>query len=78
LNDKWIAGTDYKRYTLFEDMLFLDRASRNIGDKVVVDIFKLKQIISEETMNLNMGVFVFLAGILTDNHFTIMPMLCVC
>ncbi len=74
LNDKWIAGTDYKRYTLFEDMLFLDRASRNIGDKVVVDIFKLKQIISEETINLNMGVFVFLAGILTDNHFTIMPM----
>jgi len=74
LNDKWIAGTDYKRYTLFEDMLFLDRASRNIGDKVVVDIFKLKQVISEETINLNMGVFTFLAGILTENHFTIMPM----
>jgi len=74
LNDKWIAGTDYKRYTLFEDMLFLDRASRNIGDKVIIDIFKLKAIVDEDAFNPNMGVFTFLAGILTDNHFTIMPM----
>jgi hypothetical protein len=30
LNDKWIAGGDYKSKTLFEDIMFLDRASRNI------------------------------------------------
>ena len=41
LNDKWIAGGDYKTKTLFEDILFLDRASRNIGDTLLLDIFCL-------------------------------------
>ena len=39
LNDKWIAGSDYTTKTLFEDFLFLDRASRNIGDTIILDIF---------------------------------------
>jgi len=45
LNDKWVAGSDYKSKTLFEDILFLDRASRNIGDTVIVDIFDLQNTI---------------------------------
>ena len=42
LNDKWISGSDYKTKTLFEDMLFLDRASRNVGDILYLDIFTMK------------------------------------
>ena len=42
LNDKWIAGGDFTNKTLFEDFLFLDRASRNVGDIILVDIFDLK------------------------------------
>ena len=39
VNDKWIAGSDFKSKTIFEDMLFLDRASRNIGETLFLDIF---------------------------------------
>ncbi len=72
LNDKWIAGYDDTR-TLFEDVLFLDRASRNVGDKVIIDIFALQQMVDPEFMNLKMSVFTFISGILTQNHFSVMP-----
>lgn len=74
LNDKWIAGTDFTNQTLFEDILFLDRASRNIGDKVILDIFNLQQLVNPESLNYNMSVFLFISGILTQNHFSVMPM----
>jgi hypothetical protein len=70
LNDKWIAGGDFKNKTLFEDVLLLDRASRNIGDKVLVDVFKLKNKlvnIDEKNSMLN-----FVQTILIENHFVVM------
>ena len=74
LNDKWIAGSDYTNQTLFEDILFLDRASRNIGDKIILDIFNLQKLVNADNLNYNMSVFVFISGILTENHFSVMPM----
>jgi hypothetical protein len=74
LNDKWIAGSDFTNVTMFEDILFLDRASRNIGDKVILDIFNLQKLINPESLNYNMSVFLFISGILTENHFSVMPM----
>ena len=78
LNDKWIAGGDYKTKTLFEDMLFLDRASRNIGDTILLDIFDLKYMFGvggEEggyKLNEAMSVFTFISGMLIKNNFTVM------
>lgn len=78
LNDKWIAGGDYKTKTLFEDMLFLDRASRNIGDTILLDIFDLKYMFGvggqpgEYSLNQAMSVFTFISGILIKNNFTVM------
>jgi hypothetical protein len=72
LNDKWIAGGDYKSKTLFEDMLFLDRASRNIGDTILLDIFDLKNMFSTNSLNQAMSVFTFVSGILIKNNFTVM------
>ena len=74
LNDKWIAGGDYKTKTLFEDMLFMDRASRNIGDTVLIDIFDLKNMFNENSLNQAMSVFTFVSGILIKNNFTVMPL----
>ena len=74
LNDKWIAGSDYLSKTLFEDVMFLDRASRNIGDTIVVDIFDLKDILSKNSLNMEMSVFTFMSGILIKNKFNIMPL----
>jgi hypothetical protein len=45
LNDTWIAGFDFESKTLFEDVLLVDRASRNVGDKILVDIFQIMDLI---------------------------------
>jgi hypothetical protein len=70
LNDKWISGNDFKNRTLFEDVLLLDRASRNIGDKILVDIFKLKnRLINIPT---TMSMLTFVQSILVENNFVVM------
>jgi hypothetical protein len=72
LNDKWIAGGDYQSKTLFEDILFLDRASRNIGDTLLIDIFDLKEMINKNSLNEIMSVYTLIAGLLIKNNFTVM------
>jgi hypothetical protein len=47
LNDTWIAGFDFENKTLFEDVLLVDRASRNVGDKIIVDIFQIQELIKD-------------------------------
>ena len=69
-NDKWIAGNDFKTKTLFEDILLLDRASRNIGEKVLVDIIKLKNTLTN--INVAKSMLVFVNDILTTNNFVVM------
>ena len=70
LNDKWVSGYDFKTKTLFEDVLLLDRASRDIGDKILVDVYQLK----DRLMNTNakMSMLTVAQSILTDNHFVVM------
>jgi hypothetical protein len=74
LNDKWIAGGDFINKTFFEDILFLDRASRNIGGTLLIDIFELKKVLNKKTSesSLGMSVYTFLAGLLINNNFVIM------
>ena len=74
LNDKWIAGSDFKSKTLFEDFMFLDRASRNIGDTILVDIFALKDTINKSSLNMEMSVYTLISGILIKNNFVVMPL----
>lgn len=49
LNDKWIAGGDFQNRTLFEEFLFLDRANRDIGDKLIVDVSTLTGFINDKS-----------------------------
>lgn len=70
LNDKWIAGFDFTTSTLFEDILFLDRASRDIGNDVYVDIHKLKNLLSN--INMDANVMFYLMSYIQENHFVIM------
>lgn len=69
-NDKWISGNDFKTKTLFEDVLLLDRASRNIGEKILVDIFKLKNRLTN--INTATDMLTFVQTILAENHFIVM------
>lgn len=74
LNDKWIAGGDFTNKTYFEDILFLDRASRNIGDTLLIDVFELKKMLNKNAAesSLKMSVYTFLAGLLINNNFVVM------
>ena len=74
LNDKWIAGGDYSTKTLFEDFLFLDRASRNIGETIILDIFSLQDMFNKNSLNQTMSVYTFITTILRNNNFTVMPL----
>jgi hypothetical protein len=65
INDTWIAGTNYNSATLFEDFLFVDRANRNIGDKIYVDVFKVKSYLKNVSSNL----FDVINSIVLDHHF---------
>ena len=74
INDKWIAGADYNTKTLFEDFMFLDRASRDVGNSLIIDIFALKNMFNEKSLNQAMSVFVFVSEILMSNNFVVMPL----
>jgi hypothetical protein len=67
LNDTWIAGGDFKTKTLFEDVMLVDRASRDIGDEILIDIFKIKYLIESDIGKSNLLDVV--STILTDNNF---------
>ena len=72
-NDKWIAGGEFRERTLFQDVLFLDRANRDIGDTVLMDVIKLKEFLSGSTVT-NARVIDFVSKIFVDNKFQMMPM----
>ena len=72
-NDKWIAGTEYTDKTLFSDVLFLDRANRDIGDKILIDVFKLTSFFSGTT-SMDTRVIDFISRIIADNQFQMMPL----
>jgi hypothetical protein len=68
INDTWISGADLKSKTLFEDVLLVDRASRDVGQKIFVDIFLLKDRIGQWQHTNNMLGIV--NTIFSDNRFT--------
>jgi len=71
LNDKWISANDYRKVNLFSDVLFLDRANRDIGDKVILDVFKIKKYLtSDPTTNVE----TILRSIFLDNNFNVMSL----
>jgi hypothetical protein len=72
-NDKWIAGLEITERTLYQDVMFLDRANNDIGDKVLVDVFKLIDFFSGTT-SVNTRVIDFISQIVADNKFIMMPL----
>jgi hypothetical protein len=71
LNDKWISGNYFKVKTLFEDILLLDRASRNIGEKVLVDVYKLKNRLQNVLDSPKVSMLSFVQTILQENNFVV-------
>lgn len=76
LNDTWIAGFDFESKTLFEDVLLVDRASRNVGDKILVDIQGIIDMLEDGASDKNQGstsykntLLDMVTTILTQNNF---------
>ena len=67
INDKWISGGDFKSKTIFEDIMILDRASRDVGQKIFVDIFKAKDMI--EYMDYKNNMLGLVENIFVENRF---------
>ena len=72
-NDKWIAGSDLKTVTLFEDFLFMDRANSDLGNSYTVDVEKVIKRIGLDT-NQNQTLMSLISSILEDNYFIFMAM----
>ena len=72
LNDKWIAGGDFKNRVLFEDFLFLDRANRDVGSTIIVDVNHLSSWLSNE--NETASLYSLVGEILAHNNFIFMAL----
>jgi hypothetical protein len=72
-NDKWIAGSDLKSITLFEDFLFMDRANSDLGNSYTVDVEKVINRINLEK-GLDQSLMSLISAILEDNYFIFMAM----
>ncbi len=70
-NDKWVAGSDLKTRTIFEDFLFLDRANSDVGDTLIVDVQKVKERI---VTNPKQNMMQMVSWILNDNYFLFFAM----
>ena len=66
INDKWVAGNNYNSETLFEDCLFLDRANRDVGNQVIVDIKKTRDYLRGNTKT---PLYFIVNSIANDAHF---------
>lgn len=54
INDQWISGKSIGQKLLMEECLFLDKANREIGEKVFLNISKFKDLLDEKNINLNL------------------------
>lgn len=53
-NDQWISGNSIGQKLLMEECLFLDKANREIGDKVFLNISRFKDLLDDKNINLNL------------------------
>lgn len=53
-NDKWTAGNSIGQRSLIEEFLFLDRANKDIGDKVYINLEKLLRMGLMENAKINL------------------------
>ena len=72
-NDKWIAGSDLKTNTLFEDFLFMDRSNSDLGDSFTLDLEKVVNRLNIDSKQ-DQSLMNVVSNILEDNYFIFMAM----
>lgn len=73
LNDKWVAGIDFKQKFIFEEFLFFDRANRDIGDEFIINVETIRNYCTWS--NSNVSVMSLIRQLLSENkmNFFVMP-----
>jgi len=68
-NDKWTSGNSIGQRTLIEEFLFLDRANRDIGNEVFLDLTKLLRLGLKENAKINL--YSAISTLVQDSGFDI-------
>jgi len=68
-NDKWTSGNSIGQRTLMEEFLFLDKANRDIGSSVYIDMEKLMRLTAEGNEKINL--FSAISLLVQDTGFDI-------
>ena len=67
LNDKWISGNSMGQRLLMEEFMFLDKANKDIGDELFIDLKKLIQLGDGRNANIDLystiGILIAQTGI---------------
>jgi len=67
LNDKWISGNSIGQRLLMEEFMFLDKANKDIGDELFIDLKKLIQLGDAKNANIDLystiGIIIARTGI---------------
>ena len=74
LNDKWVAGHDFiNKKLLFEEFLFFDRANRDIGDELIINIDTIRRYCTWD--NASTSIMSLIRELLSNNrmNFFVMP-----
>jgi len=78
LNDRWVAGTDLLAETLFERFLFYDRANRDIGDDLIINIWDILQLDSPfgggNSKILTQSISSFVSQITNNNKMNLLAL----
>jgi len=69
LNDRWISGYEFSQKTMLDDFLFLDRASRNIRNKIFIDPYVVRKYLSLNSLSEGATVLGVLGSIITEHNF---------
>lgn len=69
-NDKWIAGNSIGQRTLMEEFLFLDKANKDIGDSVYVDLEKFAMLLDQVNFH-KVNLFTAINILIKDSGFDI-------
>ena len=68
-NDKWTAGNSIGQRTLMEEFLFLDKANKDIGNEVFLDMQRLTRL--GEPGNRKINLFSLISLLVQDSGFDI-------
>jgi hypothetical protein len=71
-NDKWVAGNSIGQNILMEEFLFLDKANRDIGDKVYLDMQKFIEIDGQDKSKANLMSIIQI--LIENSGFDIRPL----